>query len=56
MWRMPYIARLLLVSSSLAAAVGVLWFVLVGLLRLPALFCLILAGILLRTGRRFGTN
>lgn len=56
MWRMPYITSLLVSAASIATAVGVLWVLLVGLLQLPTLFYFILAGILLRTGQRFGTN
>ncbi len=54
MWRMPYIISLLISAASIAAAVGVLWFILVGLLQLPTLFYFLLAILLLKAGRQSG--
>ncbi len=52
MWRMPYIISLLISAANIAAAVWVLWLLLVGLLQLPTLFYLLLAILLLKAGRQ----
>jgi len=56
MWRMPYVASLLISAASIAAAVGVLWFLLVGLLQLRTLFYLLLLILFLKVGRQSGIN